>query len=163
MAYATEAHLFITDLNQSPFNVGTRLLLEDFTPEQVAEVNRRYGVPLRDADSLERFYGLVGGHPYLVRRGLDEMAAHGLDLKEFEAQADQEEGIFGDHLRRLLRTLEQDAGLADTVRALLRGEALPTPGNFYRLRSAGVLAGTSEQDARPRCGLYRRFLERRLA
>src|SRR5262249_53660384 len=25
IAYATEAHLFITDLNQSPFNVGTRL------------------------------------------------------------------------------------------------------------------------------------------
>jgi hypothetical protein len=27
IAYATEAHLFITDLNQSPFNVGTRLAL----------------------------------------------------------------------------------------------------------------------------------------
>jgi hypothetical protein len=29
IAYATEAHLFISDLNQSPFNVGTRLTLED--------------------------------------------------------------------------------------------------------------------------------------
>ena len=27
IAYATEAHLFIDDLNQSPFNVGTRLML----------------------------------------------------------------------------------------------------------------------------------------
>src|SRR4029434_1802258 len=42
IAYATEAHLFITDLNQSPFNVGTRLALEDFNFEQVAELNRRY-------------------------------------------------------------------------------------------------------------------------
>src|SRR5918912_560109 len=42
IAYATEAHLFITDLNQSPFNVGTRLTLEDFTPGEVAELNRRY-------------------------------------------------------------------------------------------------------------------------
>ena len=48
IAYATEAHLFITDLNQSPFNVGTRLTLEDFTLEQVADLNRRYGAPLRD-------------------------------------------------------------------------------------------------------------------
>src|SRR5206468_9769560 len=46
IAYATEAHLFITDLNQSPFNVGTRLTLDDFTLEQVAELNRRYGSPL---------------------------------------------------------------------------------------------------------------------
>ena len=46
IAYATEAHLFITDVNQSPFNVGTRLTLEDFTREQVAELNRRYGSPL---------------------------------------------------------------------------------------------------------------------
>jgi hypothetical protein len=36
IAYATEAHLFITDINQSPFNVGTRLMLEDFTPAQVS-------------------------------------------------------------------------------------------------------------------------------
>ncbi len=162
MAYATEAHLFITDLNQSPFNVGTRLLLEDFTSKQVAEINCRYRMPLRDADSLERFYRLVGGHPYLVRRGLDEIAARGLDIKGFEAQAGQEEGIFGDHLRRLLRTLEQDGDLADTVRALLRGEAMPTSGNFYRLRSAGVLTGTSEQNARPRCGLYHRYLHEHL-
>ena len=41
IVYATEAHLFITDLNQSPFNVGTRLTLEDFTFEQVAELNGR--------------------------------------------------------------------------------------------------------------------------
>jgi hypothetical protein len=41
IAYATEAHLFITDQNRSPFNVGTRLELEDFTFEQVAELNRR--------------------------------------------------------------------------------------------------------------------------
>jgi len=29
IAYATEAHMFITDMNQSPFNVGTRLSLAD--------------------------------------------------------------------------------------------------------------------------------------
>ena len=47
IAYATEAHLFITDLNQSPFNVGTRLSLSDFTPGEVGDLNRRYGSPLK--------------------------------------------------------------------------------------------------------------------
>ncbi len=73
IAYATEAHLFITDLNQSPFNVGTRLMLEDFTFEQVAEINERYGSPLKENAQVARYFRLVSGHPYLVRRGLYEM------------------------------------------------------------------------------------------
>ena len=50
IVYATEAHLFITDQNQSPFNVGTRLELKDFSIEQVGELNTRYGSPLAGAD-----------------------------------------------------------------------------------------------------------------
>src|SRR5207244_2395389 len=59
IAYATEAHLFITDLNQSPFNVGTRLTLEDFVLGEVAELNRRYDSPLADDAAIRRFFGLV--------------------------------------------------------------------------------------------------------
>ncbi len=41
IAYATEAHLFIKDLNQSPFNVGTRLSpLEDFNIDQISEIEQ---------------------------------------------------------------------------------------------------------------------------
>src|SRR5205085_1906312 len=65
IAYAMEAQLFITNIKQSPFNVGTRLYLEDFTPEQVAELNRRYGHPLKNTAELSAFYELLGGHPYL--------------------------------------------------------------------------------------------------
>ena len=66
MAYATEAHLFITDLNQSPFNVGTRLTLTDFTLDQTTELNHRYGNPLQTLHEVSRFYRLVGGQPYLT-------------------------------------------------------------------------------------------------
>jgi hypothetical protein len=162
IAYATEAHLFITDLNQSPFNVGTRLALDDFSPTEVAEVDRSYGHVLGDAARLERYYGLVGGHPYLVRQGLHEMAAHGLGLDALDRLADQDEGPFGDHLRRLALSVVQDAGLADALRAVLQGRPCPTAESFYRLRSAGVVSGDSIEDARPRCRLYAVYLEKRL-
>jgi len=158
MAYATEAHLFITDMYQSPFNVGTRLVLEDFTKEQVAEMNRRYGAPL-DQAQVERYFGLVGGHPYLVRCGLHEMAAHGTGFAALEAQADHDEGPFGDHLRRLLISLSQDAALCDVVRGVIEGQPCPTVESFYRLRSAGVVVGDSARNARPRCRLYADYLE----
>src|SRR5262249_57921339 len=97
IAYATEAHLFITDLNQSPFNVGTRLTLEDFTLEQVAELNGRYGSPLKDETELARYFELLGGHPYLVQRGLYEMAKSSVDLTEIVAKADEDELNFRDN------------------------------------------------------------------
>src|SRR5207249_4543662 len=58
LAYATEAHLFISDLNQSPFNVGTRLQLSDFDAVEIAELNERYSTPLRSAQDRERFHRL---------------------------------------------------------------------------------------------------------
>lgn len=162
IAYATEAHLFITDLNQSPFNVGTRLGLEDFTRGEVAELCRRYAAPLQGEMELDRFYRLLGGHPYLVRRGLHCLAQGSLDLAELESRAAEDEGLFGDHLGRMLRALEQDPSLCEAVRALLKGKPCPSSEAFYRLRSGGVAAGASPAEARLRCGLYRSYLERHL-
>ncbi len=162
IAYATEAHLFITDVNQSPFNVGTRLTLEDFTVAQVTELNRLYGTPLRSEDEIRRFFLLVNGQPYLVRRGLDAMAAQRLSFPAFEAQADTDEGLYGDHLRRILVLLSQDNPLLDVVRAILRGQPALDEESFYRLRSAGVMQGDSPKSVRPRCRLYETYLTRHL-
>ena len=86
-----------------------RLTLEDFTLEQVAELNRRYGAPLATSGEVERYYRLVGGHPYLVRCGLHEMAAHGTSLAAFEARAASDDWVFGEHLRRIALLLSRDA------------------------------------------------------
>jgi serine/threonine protein kinase len=161
IAYATEAHLFITDMNQSPFNVGTRLTLEDFTCSQVADLNERYGSPLKDEAEVARYYKLVNGHPYLARCGLQEMVVRRRDLAALEAIADREDGPFGDHLRRIIASLEQDPALREVARGILQGQTCPTEG-FYRLRSAGLFAGDSARDVRPRCQLYATYLEKRL-
>jgi hypothetical protein len=162
ICYATEAHLFITDMNQSPFNVGTRLALEDFTFDQVAELNRRHGSPLKSHDELRRFVALVGGHPYLVRAGLYELAVHKLSLDAFEARADRDDGVFADHLKRLLVLLAKDAELAEVVRGIIELRPCPTPESFYRLRSAGVVSGATQSDARLRCQIYTNYLARHL-
>ncbi len=161
IAYATEAHLFISDMNQSPFNVGTRLALEDFTLAQVGELNQRYGAPLK-ADEVAQYYELVSGHPYLVRCGLQEMVTHQRSLSALTAIADHEDGPFGDHLRRIAASLEQDKDLREIVRGILKNQPCPTPESFYRLRSAGLIVGDSAREARPRCQLYATYLEKRL-
>jgi hypothetical protein len=194
IAYATEAHLLITNLKQSPFNVGTRLTLEDFTLEQVADLNNRYGSPLKSATEISRFHHLVSGQPYLVRRGLQVMSADGIGrgggrpivcapgggavpagtvrgpqhsadrhtLADLEAAADREDGIFGDHLRRILIMLARNVELMEVVQGVLQGRPCPTAESFYRLRSAGIVAGESARDVRPRCPLYTSYLKRHL-
>src|SRR5262249_39337359 len=42
IGYATEAHLFIQDLNQSPFNVGRQLELENFNIDEMENLNKRH-------------------------------------------------------------------------------------------------------------------------
>lgn len=160
IAYATEAHLFITDPNQSPFNVGTRLALADFTPDQISELNRRYGSPWTETD-LSRFGALVGGQPYLVRLGLDQ-AAQGVRVEQIEAHGAGDDGPFGEHLRRLLMSLSRAPGEEDTLRAMLTGQGRPSPDSFFRLRAAGILSGSSSQEAQFRCPLYRTFFAQRL-
>jgi len=162
IAYATEAHLFITDINQSPFNVGTRLYLEDFTPEQVAELNRRYGHPLKNSAELTGFYELLGGHPYLTRRGLHEMTAHSAFFDKFSARAGRDEGPFGDHLRRVLVMLAQEPSICEVVRSMLAGRQSGTPEDFYRLRSSGIVLGEPGHDMRIRCRLYESYLKQHL-
>ncbi|HLK60513.1 MAG TPA: AAA-like domain-containing protein [Chthonomonadaceae bacterium] len=162
LSYATEAHLFITDANQSPFNVGTRLALEDFTREEVEELNRRYGALLQNEGEIVRYYALLQGHPYLVRRGLTKMTTESMDLQELERRADRDDGPFADHLRRLLNLLARDKELTDMVCSVLMQTSCLDQASFYRLRSAGILAGEGAHAPRMRCMLYQAYFARHL-
>jgi len=160
LTYSTEAHLFIPDLHQSPFNVGTKLTLEDFTLDQIRELNARHDSPLDSEEETVRLFALVGGHPYLIRLCLYAMKARGLGVQVLEAEADQDVGLFRDHLERLYRAITQDADLSAGVRSLLCGSPPLSQMTFVRLRSAGVVTGRSAATARLRCGLYERYFAR---
>ncbi len=158
IAYATEAHLFIKDPNQSPFNVGTRLALADFTREQVEDLNVRHERPLRDADEVSRFYELLGGHPYLVRRGMHYMASQGVGLDAFEAATELGDGPLADHLQYLVLSVSRDPDLQEVVQSMLAGREARSAEGFYLLRGLGVVTGESPREMRPRCALYERCL-----
>jgi hypothetical protein len=80
-----------------------------------------------------------------------------------EQSADHENGPFGDHLNRLLISLQQDQGLLQELRGFVLSGSRPSNDAFYRLRSAGVLAGDTADEPRLRCELYARYLKKHLA
>lgn len=162
IAYATEAHLFITDINQSPFNVGTRFEMLDFTLPQVGELNRRYGEPMTSQRELSAFFDLVGGHPFLVRRGLYAMVTEKIDVSRLGEVASADNGPLSDHLRRILTLLARNSDNIAAVKDIIAGRPCPNFESFYHLRSAGVLRGDNVQNAEIRCNLYRSYLARHL-
>ncbi len=161
LAYATEASLFLPNLNQSPFNVGTRLGLSDFSEQQVSELNKKFGQPLATPEALSSFYELIGGHPYLTNRGLQVLSADPQRIATFAESADLEDGPYGDHLRRYLMLLGRDEPLWDALAAFLRKELLENK-TFIRLRAGRLLKGNTPQQAEIRCRLYEKSLVSKL-
>jgi hypothetical protein len=162
IVHSTEPALFIRDLNQSPFNVGTAFRLGDFDREEIRWLNARHGSPLTSAEDLERLIKLVGGHPYLLRQGLYTLAAGGDTIRHLEHIAGDDDGPFGDHLRRNLWVMRGNERLRIALRQVLSGRGCDDEDDFQRLRAAGLVAGESRVAARPRCELYARYYEERL-
>jgi len=161
LSYATEANL-IQNVDQSPFNVGHPVELSDFTGEQVADLNRSYGMPLRNDDELKRLWALVGGHPYLVRRSLLEMVVRNAGIAMVEAEGQLDRGFFRDHLERMRLALQRDPGVATVMHNWLQDGIKPGTDHFDKLCSAGVVVGASASEIRIRCKLYEVHLRRAL-
>jgi hypothetical protein len=143
-------------MDQSPFNVGTRLKLDDFTRAQVEELNGRYGSPLKTDEDRKALYDLIGGHPYLVRRALQKICTDGIAVQQLAEST--ETGIFNDHLMRMRLAFQRDSATEDAVKQYLLNGTQPDQSTFLRLRAAGVMRGISPAAMRPRCRLYEEYL-----
>lgn len=159
ISYATEAQLFIQDLNQSPFNVGVRIPVRDFDLTETAELMRRYGCNDREAETLRR---ITGGQPFLTRRALDAIQHDGLSLSQLESSAADTDGPFGEHLRRLLFVIQRDEHTLEEVIRYLRGEPFTDAKTPLRLVAGGMLIRRDAGQLDVRIPSYRDFLVRHL-
>ncbi len=161
ISYATEAHLFIQDINQSPFNVGVRVMLNDFGEEEIAELSRRYGLSASRAEVL-RILELTGGQPFLARKALDSIVHGGLRVEDLSDQATLEDGPFAEHLRRLLFVASRDPLMKNEVVHFLNGEPFEDSKTIFRLIAGGVLVRKVGGKLDFRVPAYREFLSKYL-
>lgn len=161
---STEPYQFVANLNQSPFNVGCVIELEDFTRAEVDDLNARHGrdgrPPFAPAE-LDRLLALVGGQPYLVRRALYLTATGQLTPADLFARAADEHGPFGDHLRAHLGRLHEVPALLAGLRRVLAEGACADEQVFFRLRGAGLVRRQGAAVV-PRYALYAEYFHARL-
>jgi AAA-like domain len=159
---STEPFMFINRVEQSPFNVGEVLALEDFSPAQARELNARHRRPLSGGD-LDRLIALLGGHPYLIRKALYSVtgADPAYSREEMFRRASEDNGPFRDHLRHYLLRLQEMPDLLQSLAAIAAGLGCADEGQYYRLQSAG-LAKREQGKVVPRCKLYGDYFRERI-
>jgi len=157
---STEPYQLIENLNQSPFNVGEIVELSDFSPSEVANVNRKHGSPLSAGDEPQ-IVELLGGHPYLTRRAFYLLAKNRIDLQSLAEGAIDDRGPFGDHLRYHLFRLQGKDDLIKGMRDVISKNECRDDAIFFRLKGAGLVRREGTKVV-PRCQLYANYFRERL-
>ena len=150
------------NINQSPFNVGLPLELPEFTLPQIAELAQRHQLNWKSPD-VDKLMTLTGGHPYLVRQALYQIARGRMDLGKLSQSASTEAGIYGDHLRRQLGHLQEDAEMMEAFKALVVSDVpLQLDSRIaFKLRSIGLVKFQGNYVS-PMCDLYREYFRQNL-
>ncbi len=160
LSSAIEPDLLIDNLNQSPFNVAELISLPDFTMAEVEDLNRRHQSPLSPTE-VSDLINLVGGHPFLVRLALYQLAGRKIDMSTLLAQATDDSGPFGNHLRHyLLRVLEKPE-LREALAHICRHQAHEENQILYRLEGTGLIKKIGQQVVL-RNNLYARYFDTHL-
>jgi len=162
MVISTEPYLLIADLNQSPFNVGFELRLEDFNEEQVRELNRRHNSPVKE-DDFPELMKLLNGHPYLTRQAFYTLVVKHRQLTwgGLASIAHTDHGPFGGHLRHHYQLLCKDPSLKKALKQVIANNHCADNMALVRLLQAGLVK-ESGGVYMCRCDLYRMYFEDRL-
>lgn len=138
MAISTYPSLFISNIHESPFNVGVTIELRDFSEAQVRDLNKRHGEPLKPTQ-IPEIMELLGGHPYLIRQALYTLAQESMSWRKLTTVADKRNGPFGTHLYAHLDRLYGDQELVEAMRRVVADGTCPEGKVFMRLESAGLV------------------------
>ena len=159
LSHSTEVYIPL-DINQSPFNAGIPIFLEEFDANRVETLASLYQLDWNESQ-VAQLMDLVGGHPYLVRLAMYQIKTSSLTLEQFLDRATLEMEIYSDPLRRLLNTLKQSAELTSAFAKVVKSAepiALDSL-QIYQLHSIGLVR--YEQNlVFPRCKLYRDYFSR---
>jgi AAA-like domain/Effector-associated domain 4 len=149
------------DINQSPFNVGLPIELAEFTSEQIEDLAQRYQLNWTTQIGDKGFaplQAMVGGHPFLISWALNHLAHQNMTLQQLLQDASTDAGIYQDHLRRHLVTLQENPKLAAAMKQVVssfepvRLETMQA----YKLYSMGLIKRQGN-DVISRCLLYQQY------
>ena len=151
------------NINQSPFNVGLPIELPELNLSQIADLVQRHRLDWQPTQ-VKQLMLLTGGHPYLVRQALYQIARGRMNWDTLLQLAPTEGGIYGDHLRRQLGNLKEDPELLEAYKELVQSDRpLQLDSQIsFKLRSIGLVKFVGNQVV-PMCNLYYRYFQQTMS
>lgn len=155
--HSTEIYVPL-QLNQSPFNVGLPIQLEDFNLAEVQQLAQRYGLNWQDGVQGRQLMSMVGGHPALVSLALYHLSRQEITMSQLLETAPTAMGIYSHHLQRHWATLERQPELAQAIDLVFKATepVVLDPIIAYKLSSMGVIKQLGDK-AIAGCELYRQY------
>ena len=166
VTHSTEIYISL-NLNQSPFNVGLALKLEEFNEQQVQELAKRYELDKDkyniQPEQIKSLVKIIGGHPYLINLAFCQLVTQAVDLDKIIIEAQTDTGIYRDHLRNYLVILNDYPQLAAAFKQVIESEDAVTLDSIlaYELESMGLVKLEANKTL-PSCELYRLYFIDRL-
>ena len=157
VVHSTEIYVPL-QLNQSPFNVGLPIQLNNFSKEEVQQLAQCYGLDWSDGSEARQLMDMVGGHPALVHTALYHLSRGEVTLAQLLETAPTATGIYAHHLQRHWVILQEQPELAqdlDTVVSATEPVQLD-PILAYKLSSLGLIKQSGDK-VMPGCELYRQY------
>ena len=146
-------------INQSPFeNIGIPVELPEFTLSEVKKLVELHQLNWSDSE-IKQLMSAVGGHPYLVRVALYEIADKKICLSEFLKTASQINGCYSSYLSSFQEVLEEEESTLIALKKIIDAEKPIRIENsealkLYRL---GLIVPTDEGKVKIRCHLYQKY------
>ncbi len=153
--HSTEIYVSL-NVNQSPFNIGLPIKLQEFNLNQIEDLAARYGLNWKKGDEAEQLMAIVGGHPYLVNIAIYHLARKEITLEELIKQAPTQGGIYSSILRHHWEIVQKQPTLSAALKeVVMASEGVNLkPIVSYKLESMGLIKLDGDR-AYPLCHMYR--------
>lgn len=161
LSTSTEPSFFIEDLTQSPFNIGLKVELGQFTPNEIDELGNHLNTNI-NSKLRNRIIRYTGGQPFLVHTILYHLRQNPESKEELFNAETAGGGIFRQHLHRYLMQFQREEKLAQAMRTVINGRGCSNAKLAIRLESAGLARHDKQERLIPFCELYSDFFKSHL-
>jgi hypothetical protein len=156
ITHSQEVYMFL-DARESPFNVGQPFDLPEFTLLQATDLVARHGLNWPEA-RLRELMALIGGHPFLMRVALYEIASGQRILDDLLKVAPTRQGPYAAHLNHLESLLREKPKLLTAFKQVISTDKpfRLSSEETFKLHGMGLIK-YSGNDVIPFCELYRHY------
>ncbi|MFM5899114.1 MAG: AAA-like domain-containing protein, partial [Dolichospermum sp.] len=156
LAYSTDEYPLFQLNFSSLYNVGNPQELRELNTVEIQNLSLKHGLnwQLIQVESLNH---IIGGHPFLVRLAMYHISHEEMTLEQILNKAATNEGIYSNHLDRLLKII-RDSDLTESLKRVIHSftPVQLDPIETFQLYSIGLVI-KKDNKVEPRCQLYREY------